>query len=227
MPASQFLLSGLSIVLIDLLLAGDNALVIAMAVRSLSGRDRRVGIICGAVLAVVLRVALTAVASTLLGTKYVELAGGVFVLWIALKVLVDADDPPDAAPAPRRLVQTIWFIVLADLTMSVDNILAIAGAAHGHYGLIAFGLALSIPFVIFSSNLLADVMDRFPILVYLGVAILGKVGGDMVLEDRFVLQTAHPTDAIRYLIDAVLIAAILVAGRRITAGRRKQAESPA
>jgi YjbE family integral membrane protein len=227
MPASHFLLSAFSIVVIDLLLAGDNALVIAMAVRSLSGRDRRLGVVCGAVVAVILRVALTAVASSLLTLEYLELAGGLFVLWIAVKVLVDAGDPPDAAPAPRRLLQTIWFIVLADLTMSVDNILAIAGAAHGRYGLIAFGLALSIPFVIFSSNLLADLMDRFPILVYAGVAILGKVGGDMMLEDRFVLRTAHPTDPIRYLIDALLITAILVAGRRITAARRKQAETPA
>jgi len=227
MTAGHFILSGLSIVLIDLLLAGDNALVIAMAVRSLSGPERRIGVAAGAALAVVLRVALTAVASRLLTLEYVELAGGLFVLWIAVKVLVDATDPPDAAPAPRRLLQAIWFIVLADLTMSVDNILAIAGAARGHYGLIAFGLALSIPFVVFSSNLLADLMDRYPILVYLGVGILGKVGGDMVLEDRFVLRTAHPTDPIRYLIDGLLIAAILVAGRRIGAARRKHAETPA
>ena len=227
MPAGHFILSGLSIVLIDLLLAGDNALVIAMAVRSLSGRERRIGVTAGAGLAVVLRVALTSVASRLLTLRYVELAGGLFVLWIALKVLVDASDPPDAAPAPRRLLQTIWFIVLADLTMSVDNILAIAGAARGHFGLITFGLALSIPFVVFSSNLLADLMDRYPILVYLGVGILAKVGGDMVLEDRFVLRSAHPTDPVRYVIDIFLIVTILVAGRRIGAARRKHAENPA
>jgi len=227
MTPGHFFVSGLSIVLIDLLLAGDNALVIAMAVRSLSGRERRIGVTAGAVLAVVLRVALTSVASTLLTLKYVELAGGLFVLWIALKVLVDASDPPDAAPAPRRLLQTIWYIALADLTMSVDNILAIAGAARGHYGLIGFGLALSIPFVVFSSNLLADLMDRFPILIYAGVAILGKVGGDMVLGDRFVLRAAHPSDPLRYFIDVLVITAILVAGRRIGAARRKHAETPA
>jgi YjbE family integral membrane protein len=227
MTAGHFILSGLSIVLIDLLLAGDNALVIAMAVRSLAGRERRIGIAGGAALAVVLRVALTSVASSLLTLEYVELAGGLFVLWIALKVLVDASDPPDVSPAPRRLLQAIGFIVLADLTMSVDNILAIAGAAHGNYGLIAFGLALSIPFVVFSSNLLANLMDRYPILVYLGVGLLGKVGGDMVFEDRFVLRVAHPTDPVRYLVDILLIVAILVAGRRIGAARRKHAETVA
>jgi YjbE family integral membrane protein len=223
MPLTRFLFGGLSIVLIDLLLAGDNALVIAMAVRSLSPRERRIGIFCGALLAVILRVALTAFASQLLTFDYVGITGGLFVLWIALKVLVDASDPPDAAPAPRRLMKSIWFVVWADLTMSVDNILAIAGAARGHIGLIAFGLGLSIPFVVFSSNLLANLMDRYPVMIYLGVAILGKVGGDMVLEDRFILRTAHPSDAVRYLVDVALIAALLLAGRRWAAARRKHA----
>ena len=227
MPAGQFLLNGFSIVLIDLLLAGDNALVIAMAVRALPRQQRRIGIVCGAILAVVLRVTLTAVASELLTWNYVQLAGGLFVLWIALKVLADASDPPDAAPAPRRLLQTIGYIVLADLTMSADNILAIAGAAHGHFALIAFGLALSIPFVVFSSNLLADLMERYPIAIYVGVAVLGKVGGDMVLGDRFITRTAHPTDVVRYLLDATLAAGLILGGRRLGASRRKQAENPA
>jgi YjbE family integral membrane protein len=223
MPLTRFLFGGLSIVLIDLLLAGDNALVIAMAVRSLSPRERRIGISCGALLAVILRVVLTAFASRLLTVEYVGLAGGLFVLWIALKVLVDASDPPDAAPAPRRLMKAIWFVVWADLTMSVDNILAIAGAARGHVGLIAFGLGLSIPFVVFSSNLLASLMDRYPITIYLGVAILGKVGGDMVLEDQFIRRAAHPSEAVRYLVDAALIAVLLFGGRRWAAARRKAA----
>lgn len=224
MPTSHFLISGLSIILIDLFLAGDNALVIAMAVRSLPARERRIGIVCGAALAVVLRVGLTVFASDLLGYEYVQFAGGLFVLWIAVKVLVDASDPPDCAPAPRHLLQAVWFVVFADLTMSTDNILAIAGAAHGHTGLIVFGLGLSIPFVVFSSNLLANAMDRYPFTIYLGVAILGKVGGDMVLEDRFVVRTLHPTDAARYLVEAVLVGAVLLAGKRIGARRRQAGE---
>lgn len=227
MPLSHFIVGGFSIVLIDLLLAGDNALVIAMAVRSLPRRERRIGIVCGAALAVLLRVALTAFASDLLTFPYIEFAGGLLVLWIALKVLVDAADPPDAAPAPRHLLHAIWLVVLADLTMSTDNILAIAGAAHGQIGLIVFGLGLSIPFVIFSSNLLADLMERFPVLIYLGGTILAKVGGDMVLEDPFMTRALHPSEAVRYLVDAFLIVALLVSGRRIGAARRKQAETPA
>src|SRR5512133_4297129 len=116
----HFLLSGLSIVLIDLLLAGDNALVIAMAVRSLSPRERRIGLACGAGAAVALRVALTTVAAQLLTVPYVQLCGGVLVLWIGLKVLLDASDPPESAPSPKRLRQAIWYVVVADITMSTD-----------------------------------------------------------------------------------------------------------
>jgi YjbE family integral membrane protein len=156
----------------------------------------------------------------------VQLAGGLLVLWIAFRVLADASEPPDAAPAPRRFWQAIWLIVFADLTMSVDNILAIAGASQGHVGLIVFGLCLSIPFVVFSSNLLADLMDRYPALIYLGAAILGKVAGDMMLEDPFLARVLHPSDVVRYLADSLLIATILVAGKRISTSRRRQAENP-
>jgi YjbE family integral membrane protein len=217
----HFLLSGLSIVLIDLLLAGDNALVIALAVRGLPPQQRRWGIICGAGLAVALRVGLTFVAARLLTLPFLKLAGGITVLWIAYKVIVDVSDPPDTAPAPRRLLKAIWYITAADLTMSVDNILAIAGASKGNFGLILFGLGLSIPFIVFSSNLLSKLMDRFPVLVYLGVAILARVAADMILEDPFVESRLHPSTAVRYLVDAVFIIGVLVLGSQIARTKRK------
>jgi YjbE family integral membrane protein len=223
MPSAHFLLGGLSIILIDLLLAGDNALVIAMAVRALPKRERRVGIAGGAALAVVLRVILTGMAARLLTLPFLQLAGGLLVLWIAFKVLVDASDPPDSAPAPRRLLQVIWYITAADVTMSLDNILAIAGASHGDLRLIVFGLALSIPFVIFSSNLLANLMDRYPVTVYVGVAILCKVAGDMILADQFVVRNLNPSAAARYVTDAVLIAVVLIVGVRVGRARRERA----
>jgi YjbE family integral membrane protein len=208
----HFLLSGLSIVLIDLLLAGDNALVIAMAVRSLPKRERRIGTLCGAGAAVALRVALTFLASKLLEVRYLQLAGGLLILWIAVKVLKDAHDPPDAAPSPRRFAQAIWYIVAADLTMSTDNVLAIAGASKGNFGLILFGLAVSIPFVVLSSNLLADVMDRYPWTIYVGAAILGRVGGDMIVSDSFIAQTAHPGETLRYAVEGGLAVGLFVYG---------------
>lgn len=208
----HFLLNGLQIVLIDLLLAGDNALVIAMAVRSLPKDERRLGIVGGAAGAVLLRIGLTLVARRLLTIEFVQMAGGLFILWIALKVLVDASEPPDSSPAPTRFWQAIGYIVFADLTMSLDNILAIAGAAKGDPWLIVFGLALSIPFVVFSSNLLADLMERYPVTIYLGAGILGRVGGEMILTDRFVARTLAPTDTVRYVVEALLVVAIIVTG---------------
>jgi YjbE family integral membrane protein len=212
----HFLLSGFKIVLMDLLLAGDNALVIAMAVRSLPRHERRIGLIGGAGAAVVLRVLLTAVAARLLTVPYLQIAGGLLILWIAVKVLIDASTPPDKAPAPSRFLQAIWYIVVADLTMSTDNVLAIAGASKGNFWLIAFGLALSIPFIVFSSNLLSKLMDRFPALIYLGAGILGQVGGEMILTDPFVLRLWHPVDAARWGVEAALVVAVIVAGRMLS-----------
>jgi YjbE family integral membrane protein len=218
----HFLLSGLKIVLIDLLLAGDNALVIALAVRSLPPRERRIGIIGGAGAAVVLRVVLTTLAARLLTTPYLQIAGGLLILWIAVKVLIDASTPPDTAPGPMRFWHAIWYIVVADITMSTDNVLAVAGASRGNFWLIAFGLALSIPFIVLSSNLLAKLMDRFPALIYLGAGILGQVAGEMILTDAFVVDTWHPGNVIRYAVEAALVVAVIVVGRGITAARRRR-----
>jgi YjbE family integral membrane protein len=212
----HFLLSGLKIVLMDLLLAGDNALVIALAVRALPRHERRIGLIGGAGAAVVLRVVLTAMAARLLTIPYLQIVGGLLILWIAIKVLIDASAPPDAAPAPTRFLQAIWYIVVADLTMSTDNVLAIAGASKGNFWLIAFGLAVSIPFVVFSSNLLSKLMDRFPALIYLGAGILGQVGGEMILTDPFVVGLWRPGDAVRYAVEAALVIAVIVIGRMVS-----------
>ena len=208
----HFLLSAISLIFIDLLLAGDNALVIALAVRSLVPAERRLGIAGGAVVAVILRVGLTFVAAKLLTVRYLQIAGGLFVLWIAVKVLVDASEAPESAPAPKRLWQVIWYIVAADITMSVDNILAIAGASHGHFWLILFGLAVSIPFVVLSSNLLCRLMDRWPALVLVGSGILGKVGGEMVLTDPFVAGEWRPDTTIRWSVEAALAAGLMAYG---------------
>jgi YjbE family integral membrane protein len=218
MPPGKFLIAGLTLVWIDLLLAGDNALVIAMAVRHLPARERRIAVICGASLAVILRVGLTFVAAQLLGIRFLKLAGGLFIVWIAYRVLHDSGKQDDAAPAAASWTTAMWYVLVADLTMSVDNILAIAGASGGRFELILFGLAVSIPFVVMSSNLLAKLMDRYPIVIYAGAALLGKIGGDMMLTDPWVEGWLHISDWVRYAIDAALAAAILIAAR-ITAKR--------
>jgi YjbE family integral membrane protein len=213
MDSVHFLIGAFSLVFLDLLLAGDNALVIAMAMRSLPQRERRIGSVCGAALAVAMRIALTAVASRLLRIPYVQIAGGLLILWIALKVLVDASDPPNAVRAPKRLRQAVWYIAFADLTMSIDNIFAIAATARGDTWLIIFGVSVSIPFVVFSANLLASLMNRYPLAIFLGAAILGQVGGEMILKDPLVMRMLQPTDVSRYLVEGALVAAVVVTGK--------------
>ena len=216
----HLLLGGLSIILIDLLLAGDNALVIALAARSLPPRQRQLGILFGAGTAVVLRVALTIAAAQLLNVEWIQLVGGAFVIWIAVKVLADASSPEATAAAPGKLFRAVWYIAMADITMSTDNVLAIAGASKGNVPLIILGLGLSIPFVMFSSTLIVRLMDRYPWTLYLGAAILGKVGGEMMMTDRVVVRTLHPSPIDLYVVEAVAIIGILILGRiRSTAAR--------
>ncbi len=220
-PVSRLLLDGFSIILIDLLLAGDNALVIAMAVRALPQRQRRLAIAFGAAAAVVLRVVITILAARLLGIEFIKLLGGAFIIWIAVKVLADASSGPAGEPPRGQLLKAIWFIVVADITMSLDNVLAVAGAARGSVPLIIFGLCVSIPFVVFSSNLIATLMDRYPVVVYLGAAVLGKVGGEMMLTDPFVVKTMHPPAALTYVAEGLAIAGILLAGKFLSERTRK------
>jgi YjbE family integral membrane protein len=206
----------LTVILIDILLAGDNALVIAMTVRVLSKPQRRIAITFGAAAAVLLRVIVTIAAARLLSIEFLKLMGGAFVIWIAVKVLTDASSPAPAVPSRGQFLQVIWLIVVADITMSIDNVLAVAGAAKGNVPLIIFGLALSIPFVVFSSNLIAILMDRYPAILYLGSAILGKVGGEMMSTDPFITRTLHPSSSLIYIVEGFAIVGILVAGRLLS-----------
>ncbi len=213
---SHYLIDCLSIIVIDLLLAGDNALVIALAVRALPKLQRRAAMLTGAWLAVLIRVAVTFLAAKLLQVEYVQFAGGVFVIWIAIRVLKDAKSADASAASPRQLWRAIGSIVMADLTMSTDNILAVAGASKGNVWLIAFGLALSIPLVVSSSTFLAFIMDKYPVTMYLGVAILGRVGGEMMMGDPWVRRLLHPSDALRYSVELALMAAVIVTGRLLS-----------
>ena len=219
---SQFIVRGLSIVLIDLLLAGDNALVIAMAVRGLPQRQRKIAIWAGAGAAVILRILVTIIAARLLDVEFLKLVGGALVVWIAVKVLADSGAHEKDVPARGRLLQAVWMIVFADITMSVDNVLAIAGAAAGSIPLIVFGLGVSIPLVVFSSNLIAKLMDRYAFIVYLGSAILGRVGGEMMMTDPWVARTFHPSDALAWTVEGVLVVAVVLLGRYLC--RRRPSE---
>jgi YjbE family integral membrane protein len=199
------------IVAIDIVLAGDNAVVIALAVRRLEKKERMWGIIIGSGMAVILRVGLTFVASQLLALNYVKLIGGLLILWIAVKLLVDNSGGEEGKGEARNLWHAVWLITLADITMSLDNVLAVAGASKGSFGLLLFGLGLSIPLVVFTSNLLARLMDRYPVIIYAGSAILGKVGGDMIMTDRLITETFHPASWLVHTVEGLLAVGVILA----------------
>jgi len=190
----HFAIAVLTILIIDVVLAGDNAVVIALAVRKLQGRQRRLGILAGAGAAVVLRILITSVAMELLSIPGLKLAGGLLILFIAGKLLRDnTGGEQTSGREATGIWQAVWMITLADLTMSLDNILAVAGASHGDERLLVFGLILSIPLVVFASGLLAKLMDRFRLIIYVGAAILGIVGGGMVMGDPWISGLVHPS----------------------------------
>jgi YjbE family integral membrane protein len=198
---------------IDVLLAGDNAVVIAMAANTIPKEQRKVAIAAGAGMAVILRVAITFVAAQLLEMKFVQLAGGAVILWIAVKLFLDTSSERGMEVKTASFWRAIRFIVLADLTMSLDNVLAVAAASKGNVYLLVAGLGLSIPFVVFTSNFLSVLMEKYPALVYLGAAILGRVGGEMIMTDPFIVQQFHPVAAARYGVEAFCAVAVVVAGQ--------------
>jgi YjbE family integral membrane protein len=209
----KFFTGILSIVLIDLVLAGDNAVVIAMAVRMLPKSQRLKGIAFGAGAAVVLRVVLTFFVSQLLQIKFLKLIGGSVILWIAVKLFVEGGGEEGADNEAKTIWQAIKLIVIADITMSTDNVLAVAGASHGNLFLLMFGLALSIPFVVFTSNLLAMLMDKYPIIILLGAAVLGRVGGEMMITDPWVENLLHPGKVVEYAVQIFFTVGVVVLGK--------------
>jgi YjbE family integral membrane protein len=212
--AGHLLFPLIAIVLVNLVLSGDNAVVIALAVRQLPQGQRIHALIAGAACAVILRVALTFVAGRLLHVQFLKLACGVTILWIAVKLFQQAapEDAPDAA-VPSGFWRAIWFIMAADVTMSLDNILAIAQAAEGNLGLLIFGLGLSIPMVLFASGALAKLMDRYPVIIYAGAALLGKIGAEMILTDRFTLRFFAPAPVLFYSLEAAAAVSVILAGK--------------
>lgn len=169
---------------IDIILSGDNAVVIAMAAHALPARDRKRAVLLGAGAAVVMRILLATVALQLLEIPGLKLVGAALLLWVAVKLLA-TDDEAESGVA-TSIGHAIRLIVIADVSMSLDNVLAVAAASNGHAGLLVIGLALSIPLVLFTSTLLMNLMDRFPVIVSIGAGLLGYVAGEMAVTDPLV-----------------------------------------
>ena len=220
----EFLAAFLTITLIDLVLAGDNAVVIAMAVQNLQGKQRKWGIILGAGAAVLLRVIATFVCAQLLLIQFVKFVGGAVIIWIAVKLLImGSENEGGHGKTAGSVSQAIWIIVIADISMSIDNMLAVAGACKGNVFLLLFGLVLSIPLVVAGAGLLSMLMSRYPIILYIGAALLGKVGGEMMITDPFIDNLLHPSKAVEY--GVMIFFVIFVLGFSKLLIKRKKAKT--
>ena len=202
-----------SIIIIDLVLSGDNAVVIGMAARSLSPENRRKAIIFGGTGAIGLRILFTALATILLGIPYLQAIGGVLLVYIAFRLIRPQGGGHENIQAAGTLREAIQTIILADVVMSLDNILAVAGAAHGDIRLLMFGLLLSIPIILFGSELVARLLGRFPGFLYIGAFVLVHAAVAMVFQD----PTVHARIAIvtwqEFAISIALTAAIIAVVR--------------
>jgi YjbE family integral membrane protein len=187
---SEFWARFASIVMLDLMLAGDNAILIALAVRTLPPREQFLGRVWGTVGAVVLRLVFIALVSVLLKVPLLQFAGGVLLLWVGYKLVWPrrpgahaGDVHAHGSRSGSNLSEAVKIIILADVSMSLDNVLAIAGTAHGDMTLVVFGIALSIPLVVWGSALLSKLMARFVWIIWLGGGVLGYVAGDLIIKD--------------------------------------------
>ena len=229
--SGQFLISVLQIVWIDILLSGDNAVVIALACRSLPSHQKRLGILLGAGTAVALRILFALIISFLLGVPYLRIVGGLLLFWIAIKLIIGEEDHGQDIEASDSLWKAVRTIAIADAVMSFDNVVAIAAASRGHPELFIFGLLLSIPLIMVGATLITALIARFPVFVWAGAALLGYIAAEMIVTDPVIVDLlanagpqfvtpdpAHPTlglgpsAAVHYGAAALGALVVIVAG---------------
>ena len=207
------------IIWINILLSGDNAVVIAMACRGLPPRQRLWGMILGAGVAVVLRIVFTVVIASLMLLPYLKLIGGLALFYIAAKLLVPENESEEGVEAVEHLWRAVRIVAIADIVMSLDNVIAIAAAAQGNMVLLVIGLAISIPLIVAGAALIMTLLDRFPILVWAGAALLGWIVGETIATDhalepwmvaQFGKEGAHVVELVTAGIGAVLV--VIVGG---------------
>jgi len=223
---AQFWVDVVKIIMIDLLLSGDNAVVIALACRNLPLQQRKKGILYGVVGAIILRVALTFFAVKLLLLPYLKLVGALLLVWIGVKLIQPEQEEQGEGnvKADTHLWGAVKTIIVADFVMSLDNVLGVAGAAHGNAMLMIFGLLVSIPLIAWSSQLVLKLIDRFPLIIYAGGALLGYVAGEMLTSDmlfKSLLETQH---VLHRLIPAACAVLVVVVGKWLAARKVVTAE---
>ncbi|MEO8331057.1 MAG: TerC family protein [Gallionella sp.] len=213
---SQFWVDVFKIIVIDLLLSGDNAVVIALACRNLPEAQRRKGILYGVGGAIGLRIVLTFFAVTLLALPYLKLVGALLLLWIGVKlILPDEEHSAGNIQADTRLLGAIKTIIIADFVMSLDNVLGVAAAAKGNVWLLVFGLLISIPMIAWSSQLVLKLIDRFSFIIYAGGALLGYVAGEMLAGEALFAPLVETRHYLHWLVPVVCALLVLVIGWRL------------
>jgi len=211
------------IILVNIVLSGDNAVVIALAARSLPPRQQKQAVFWGAGAAVIMRIILTIIAVEMLKWPWLKLIGAVLLLWIAVKLLLPEDGDGDDVESSDNLWAAIKTILIADLVMSLDNVIAVAAAAKGSISLLVLGLAISIPLVIFAATMLMKVMDRFPIIITIGAGLLGWVSGDMAATDPVVKAWVDAHAAwLHWAAPAAGAIFVIVTGRWLAARAKKK-----
>ncbi len=221
----QFLTALLSIVVIDLVLAGDNAIVIALAARNLPPHLQKKAIIWGTVGAVVVRSAMTIGVVWLLKVPGLMLVGGLALVWIAYKLLSDDSGEDEHGAPATTLAGAMKTIIIADAVMGVDNVLAVAGAAHGSFLLVVLGLLISIPIVVWGSRLVLKLMTRYPVIIYLGAGVLAFTAVKMILGEPLIKPFFAANQALAWLLYIVIIGGVLGAGYMVQKRRSPTAES--
>ncbi|HEY5580883.1 MAG TPA: TerC family protein, partial [Rhodoferax sp.] len=183
LQSTDFWIGLIKIVWINIILSGDNAVVIALAARSVPQEQQQKAVMFGSGAAVILRIALTVVAAALLQISFLQIAGGLLLLWIGVQLLGDEESGDCHVKETSSLMSAVKTILIADLVMSLDNVIAVAAAAKGSMLLLILGLAISIPLVVFGSTLMIKLMERFPMIVIFGAALIGWVGGETIISD--------------------------------------------
>ena len=210
LSTSDFWIGLVKIIWINIILSGDNAVVIALAARSLPPEQQKKAVMFGSGAAVVLRIVLTVVAAKLLELSYLQIIGGVLLLWIGYQLLSGGDDGEGESKGTGSMMTAIRTILIADLVMSLDNVIAVAATAQGNMVLLILGLAISIPLVIFGSTLMIKLMERFPVIVTLGAALIGWVGGETIMNDNILHDYVVQFPWLHYA--AAAAGAVLVVG---------------
>ena len=215
LSSAQFWVDVFKIIIIDLLLSGDNAVVIALACRNLPLEQRKQGILAGVVGAILLRIVLTFFAVSLLSLPYLKLVGALLLVWIGIKLILPEQEGHGEGniKADTRLWGAVKTIIIADFVMSLDNVLGVAAAAHGNAWLLVFGLLVSIPLIAWSSQLVLKLIDRFPFIIYAGGALLGYVAGEMLVGEALFKPLLDAQHLLNTLVPAACALLVLVVGK--------------